>query len=160
MPDVGASESEEDVLPPVDEHGNILWRNMWQNLNWEVFPWVVLQHFISIFAIFAVLFPTTWTYLTTFDAPNASTLWIGLSLWPITGLGVTAGMHRLWTHKSYEATKVLKIMLMVFASIGNQSTIWGWAHVHRAHHRFSDTRLDPHNRHLGFLHTHIGWIVS
>ena len=35
---------------------------------------------------------------------------LALLLWPLSGLGVTAGAHRYWTHRSYKATSVLEIL--------------------------------------------------
>ena len=37
-------------------------------------------------------------------------------LWPISGLGITAGVHRLWAHRSYQATTPLRVALMLMNS--------------------------------------------
>ena len=148
------------AVPPVDVRGNIIWKRLYKNLNWDVVPFLLCQHVFCLIGLWAVIFPISWTYCTGISAPTSFTLVFAVGLWPISGLGVTAGMHRLWTHRSYEAHLSLRIFLMILASISNQSTIWGWAHVHRAHHQFSDTPKDPHNRRYGFFYTHIGWIIS
>ena len=41
---------------------------------------------------------------------NMKTGALALLLWPVSGLGVTAGAHRYWTHRSYKATSVLEIL--------------------------------------------------
>lgn len=81
-------------------------------------------------------------------------------LWPVSGLGVTAGAHRLWTHQSFKATSLLETLLMLMFSIADQGPIEGWALTHAMHHRASDTRWDPHNRESGFWHAHFGWLFS
>ena len=76
------------------------------------------------------------------------------------GLGVTAGAHRLWTHRSYKATLPMRIFLMIGQSISGQYSIYGWATGHRTHHKFADTDADPHNVKRGFCFAHVGWIIQ
>ena len=84
-------------------------------------------------------------------------LW-ALALWPISGLGITAGAHRLWAHRSYKASLPLRVVLMVCNSIANQGSIWHWARDHRVHHKYAETDADPHNAKRGFWFSHIGWL--
>lgn len=79
------------------------------------------------------------------------------SLW--SGLGNTAGSHRLWCHKSYEARLPLRIFLMMGHTMGGQYSIYRWAAGHRTHHKFADTDADPHNVGRGFVFSHLGWIL-
>jgi len=89
---------------------------------------------------------------------KGSTLLFALALWPISALGITAGVHRLWSHRSYEACLSLKIFLMLCNSVANQSSIWSWARDHRTHHLHSDTEGDPYNSNRGFFYVHMGWL--
>eukprot|EP00747_Dinoflagellata_sp_TGD_P210616 gnl/TRDRNA2_/TRDRNA2_83877_c0_seq1.p1 gnl/TRDRNA2_/TRDRNA2_83877_c0~~gnl/TRDRNA2_/TRDRNA2_83877_c0_seq1.p1 ORF type:complete len:427 (-),score=36.07 gnl/TRDRNA2_/TRDRNA2_83877_c0_seq1:55-1335(-) len=82
------------------------------------------------------------------------------TLWPVSGFGVTAGVHRLWSHQSYEATPLMQALLMIMFSIADQGSIIGWASLHAMHHKFSDTDLDPHNRQAGFWHSHFFWTLD
>lgn len=75
------------------------------------------------------------------------------------GLGITAGAHRLWTHRSYKASLPLRIFLMGGQSISGQYSIYGWAMGHRTHHKFADTDADPHNVKRGFTFSHLGWFL-
>lgn len=81
-------------------------------------------------------------------------------------LGITAGAHRLWAHKSYSATLPLRIFLMLmnsgilfFYKGMFQGSIFHWARDHRIHHKYSDTPLDPHNINKGFFFAHCGWLL-
>ncbi|CAE7405121.1 D11DS [Symbiodinium natans] len=85
---------------------------------------------------------------------------LALALWPISGFGVTAGVHRLWTHQSYVASPMLEAMLMLMFSMADQGPIQGWALTHAMHHVASDTRCDPHDRNAGFWYAHVGWLFS
>ena len=40
-----------------------------------------------------------------------------------------------------------------------EGSIRWWARGHRAHHRYTDTDLDPYNAHKGLLWSHIGWMI-
>uniref|UniRef100_H2XUS4 Acyl-CoA desaturase-like n=3 Tax=Ciona intestinalis TaxID=7719 RepID=H2XUS4_CIOIN len=77
----------------------------------------------------------------------------------ISGLGVTAGVHRYWCHRSYKATFSLRALLCFLQTLAIQNSILNWATNHRVHHKFSETDADPHNANRGFVFSHIGWIV-
>merc|ERR1719460_1709363 len=74
-------------------------------------------------------------------------------------LRITAGVHRLWAHKSYKAGFLLKMFLMILNSIANQGSIFHWARDHRVHHLYSDTVADPHDANRGFWFSHVGWLL-
>ncbi|EDW14562.1 acyl-CoA Delta-9 desaturase [Drosophila mojavensis] len=75
------------------------------------------------------------------------------------GLGITAGVHRLWSHKAYKAKLPLRIFLMLCQSLAFQNSIWEWTRDHRVHHKFTDTHADPHNSRRGFFFAHMGWLL-
>lgn len=43
-----------------------------------------------------------------------------VALYMMNGLGITAGAHRLWSHRSYHAKLPLRILLAIFNSIAFQ----------------------------------------
>jgi stearoyl-CoA desaturase (delta-9 desaturase) len=81
-------------------------------------------------------------------------------------LGVTAGYHRLFTHRSFVARRPLKIALAVLGSCALQGSLASWVTTHRHHHRHSDRPGDPHSpltptprsQWTGLLHAHVGWL--
>jgi stearoyl-CoA desaturase (delta-9 desaturase) len=87
-----------------------------------------------------------------------------------TGLGVTIGYHRLFTHRSFEAARPVEFLLAVLGSMAVQGTLIRWVAVHRRHHQHSDRTEDPHSPHhhgggvrgviAGFWHAHLGWIFK
>jgi stearoyl-CoA desaturase (delta-9 desaturase) len=77
--------------------------------------------------------------------------WIGI-------LGITAGAHRLWSHRSYSASLPVRLLYMLANSAAHQGSIYHWARDHRLHHRHSDTDKDPHNIGRGFFYAHVGWL--
>ena len=82
-----------------------------------------------------------------------------LVLYMSSGLGVTAGVHRYWSHKSYKAALPLQILLMLFNCISMQNSILVWCRDHRIRHKYTETYADPHNANRGFFFAHIGWLL-
>ncbi|KAK7981863.1 hypothetical protein PG984_009429 [Apiospora sp. TS-2023a] len=76
-----------------------------------------------------------------------------------TGLGITAGYHRLWSHTSYKASLPLKIYLAAMGAGAVEGSIRWWSRGHRSHHRYTDTEKDPYSVRKGLLYSHIGWMV-
>ena len=69
--------------------------------------------------------------------------------------GVTAGVHRLWTHRSYKAHWPLRLLLVGANSMAAENSIYTWARDHRAHHKYSETDADPHNSNRGMFFAHV-----
>lgn len=59
------------------------------------------------------------------------------------------GYHRLWAHRSYNASVPLQYVLAMWGTGAVQGSIKWWSRGHRAHHRYTDTELDPYNAHKG-----------
>jgi stearoyl-CoA desaturase (delta-9 desaturase) len=76
-----------------------------------------------------------------------------------TGLAITMGYHRLFSHAAYKAHPLLRFILVFFGSAAFEQSVLRWASQHRDHHRYSDTDRDPYTVTKGFWHAHIGWMV-
>ena len=70
---------------------------------------------------------------------------IMVTMYWLTGHGVTVGFHRLFTHKSYKPNRAVKIALAVAGSMAVQGPVIRWVADHRKHHKFSDRDGDPHS---------------
>jgi len=115
-------------------------------LNWPMLIYIGLVHTVAVVGLF------------TLPKCSAETLIWAFILWPISGFGITVGVHRLWSHRSYTAAAPLRLVLMLFNSIANQGSIFHWARDHRVHHKYSETDADPHNATRGFFFAHMGWL--
>ncbi len=87
------------------------------------------------------------------------------------GAGVTVGYHRLFTHRSFKATRAVKATLAILGSAAAEGAVIEWVSTHRQHHQFSDHEGDPHSPHVGhgsgfwgqvrgLFHAHVGWIFG
>ncbi|KAI1283690.1 Delta(9)-fatty-acid desaturase fat-7 [Halotydeus destructor] len=74
--------------------------------------------------------------------------------------GVAAGGHRMWAHRSYQATWPLRLVMMLMHTVAGQNCLYTWTRDHRVHHKWSDTDADPHNTKRGFFFTHCGWLMT
>uniref|UniRef100_A0A8D8XFC9 Acyl-CoA Delta(11) desaturase n=1 Tax=Cacopsylla melanoneura TaxID=428564 RepID=A0A8D8XFC9_9HEMI len=74
-------------------------------------------------------------------------------------IGVTAGAHRLWSHRCYKANLPLRIALMLCNTLAFQMSIFTWTRDHRVHHKYTETNADPYNAKRGFFFSHIGWLM-
>jgi stearoyl-CoA desaturase (delta-9 desaturase) len=93
-----------------------------------------------------------------------------LVLYVLTGLGITVGYHRFFTHRSFEAGPVVKVALAVLGAMTLQGPVTQWVTDHRKHHARSDQDGDPHSPHLsgggfvgavrGLWHAHVGWMFT
>jgi stearoyl-CoA desaturase (Delta-9 desaturase) len=88
----------------------------------------------------------------------------------ISGLGITVGFHRYFTHGSFKAKRPLRVALAVAGMLAMQGPVITWVADHRRHHAFSDKEGDPHSPWLfgtgigaltkGFLHAHTLWLLD
>ncbi|MFF2555864.1 acyl-CoA desaturase [Nocardia sp. NPDC058058] len=89
-------------------------------------------------------------------------------LWLITGLGITAGYHRLFTHRTFKAAGSVSALLAIAGSMAGQGPVISWVALHRRHHECSDQEGDPHSPNLsgdgwrgalrGLAHSHFLWM--
>lgn len=86
---------------------------------------------------------------------------IAVALFVVRGFGISAGYHRLLSHRSFRTSRGLQLC---FAAIGASAAQLGplwWAGHHRRHHRESDGPGDLHSPvQGGFFFAHIGWLLT
>ena len=102
-------------------------------------------------------------------APTASTFLVFFIFFPLTVMGLITGLHRYFTHRSFETGQVFRLVLGICGSWTMQGPISRWVADHRRHHRFSDQAFDVHSpywrnqqrissRFMGFVHAHFLWM--
>ncbi|CAG2108829.1 unnamed protein product [Medioppia subpectinata] len=117
----------------------IVWRN------------VFLMCFLHISALYGV-----WITLMT---AKWQTIYAMYFFGIVSAMGVLAGAHRLWCHRSYKAKWPLRLILAIFETMALQNDIYEWCRDHRVHHKYSETDADPHNSNRGFFFAHMGWLL-
>lgn len=112
-------------------------------------------------ALFLILTPIALVALLITQDFNWSLLdlFILISSVMITEMSITAGYHRFFSHRAYEAHPILKYLYILVGSAAFQGSVLKWATDHRRHHRFVDGEEDPYSINKGFLFAHIGWML-
>jgi len=95
---------------------------------------------------------------------------IALVFYWVSGLGVTVGYHRYFTHGSFKAKTGLRVALAVAGSLAIEGPVLTWVSDHRRHHKYSDREGDPHSPwrygddwkalSKGLVFAHIGWLFD
>jgi stearoyl-CoA desaturase (Delta-9 desaturase) len=95
---------------------------------------------------------------------------IAVVFYLISGLGISMGFHRFFTHGSFKAATGLRVALAIAGSMAIEGPILTWVADHRRHHKYSDREGDPHSPWRfgtdakaltkGLAFAHIGWMFK
>ena len=121
-------------------------------------PLILVNAIIFVgFPIAALLLVPLWGIYQGYD--SFQWLW-ALAFLYLNGLSITGGYHRLWAHKSYEASPALKWFFAFWGAGALQNSILIWASDHRRHHRHvDDNEQDPYSAGRGLWFSHMGWML-
>lgn len=125
--------------------------NTSRGINWGPAAFIVIYHACLLTAL-----PFYFYYYT----PSLSLILISIALLYATGISITAGYHRYFSHKSYKAHPVIEAILVFFGSMTAQGSILRWSFDHRLHHAKVDTDNDPYSIKKGFWYAHCLWILE
>ena len=95
---------------------------------------------------------------------------LGVIFYTVSGLGITVGFHRYFTHGSFTGGRAMTIGLAIAGSLAIEGPVVRWVADHRRHHAFSDREGDPHSPWRygetvpalikGLWHAHAGWLFD
>jgi stearoyl-CoA desaturase (Delta-9 desaturase) len=90
-------------------------------------------------------------------------------MWLGTGLGLTVGFHRLFSHRAFAAGPAVSVALLILGSMAARGPMISWVATHRLHHECSDREGDLHSPNMhgaslmqrlrGWLHAHWTWMM-
>lgn len=120
------------------------------------FRWEVATVLIGPAIISMTVIPL---YVLTSDvSPWVWLMFAVLMMW--NGMSITAGYHRLWSHKSYQAHPVIRFIFALGGALAIQNSILQWCSNHRHHHRDTDDiNADPYSIRRGLFFAHVGWML-
>ncbi len=120
-------------------------------INWVTTPVMTLTPLAALIAV-------PW-YGLTVGYSVAAVVSAVVVLW-LCGISITAGYHRLWSHRAYAAHWSVRLFFALFGAMSLQNSILIWGSQHRTHHRFvDDWDKDPYSIKRGFWFSHMGWIL-
>ena len=93
-----------------------------------------------------------------------------LAMWLVTGLGLTVGFHRLFSHRAFAASNTVRVALIIAGSMAARGPMLSWVGMHRRHHQYADSHGDLHSPNLhgstlqgqlrGIGHAHFTWMIK
>ena len=121
-----------------------------ERINWVSSSFLIGTAFLTVTALPAYLwyFGFDWFHFGMFFV-----------MFLLTGFSITAGYHRFFAHKTFEAKWPLRLMVLLFGAGAFENSVLEWTSDHRRHHKHVDHDEDPYNIQKGFFHAHMGWIL-
>src|SRR5580700_9810639 len=132
----------------------------------STFQRVLVGVFVAIpFLALVAAIPLLWGW-----GLNWHDVVIALVFYWVSGLGVTVGYHRYFTHGSFKAKTGLRVALAIAGTLAIEGPVITWVSDHRRHHKYSDKEGDPHSPWRygedwkaltkGLVFAHIGWLFD
>jgi len=75
------------------------------------------------------------------------------------GLSITLGYHRLFSHLAFKADWPVKLGVLLFGASTFEGSALEWCSDHRRHHKHVDGKDDPYDISKGFFYAHVGWLL-
>jgi fatty-acid desaturase len=139
-----------DNFGPKDKNMNRLGDKFRNGLDWPTVMWISGVMLLASLAVYFYTLPA---------------LLLALALAILTGISVTLGYHRYFTHASFKTYRLVRWFLAFVGQLSGEGSVLHWVAQHRKHHQFSDIEGDPHSPHafrglMGFLWAHVLWMLS
>lgn len=122
-----------------------------ENINWRGGIFLVVYHLL--------LFVSLPIYLA-YRTPSLGLVAVSFCLYVVAALGITAGYHRLYSHRSFKASGLFEYPVLAAGTLATQGSVLEWAHDHRLHHRYVDEEKDPYKTRKGFWYSHLLWMFT
>ena len=128
---------------------------MFKNIPFNRVEWVT-SSFLIITALLTFTVVPAYFYFFGWD-------WfifgVFLFYYPATGMSITVGYHRLFSHKAFKAKWPVKLFVLLFGAAAFENSALWWSSEHRKHHKHVDTDDDPYDITKGFFWAHMGWLM-
>lgn len=129
---------------------SLLSRIPWDRVNWKTSVFLAVINTLAVTAVplYIWKFGLDWFQVVLF-----------LVTFILTGLSITLGYHRLFSHLSFKAKAPVKLATLVFGACAFENSALDWSSDHRKHHKHVDHEEDPYDISKGFFWAHIGWLL-
>lgn len=130
-------------------------KKLLRSIPFDRVNWVTSGFLMGTLAIALTLVPWyIWSY-----GLDCFQITLFFCLYIATGLSITLGYHRLFSHLSFKAKLPVKLFVLVFGAAAFENAAIAWASDHRKHHKHVDEDDDPYSIKKGFWFAHIGWLL-
>jgi stearoyl-CoA desaturase (Delta-9 desaturase) len=128
----------------------MLSRIPFEKVNWTISSFLIGTLFLSLTAVpvYLCFFGLDWFEVALF-----------LVMFCACGFSITLGYHRLYSHLTFQAHWIVRLLTLVFGAGAFENSVLLWACEHRTHHKNVDHEEDPYGISKGLFHAHIGWLM-
>lgn len=120
-------------------------------INWPTTIYLILSPIVAVITLY---------YFSIHNLFRWETVALAIFMWFASGMAITVGYHRYFSHRSYKTKKWLEYLYIIFGSSALEMSVIEWAFDHRNHHRYTDTDKDPYSIKKGFWYAHFLWLLS
>ncbi len=120
-------------------------------INWPTTLYLILTPIGAIVTIY---------FFALYDLFQWQTILLAIFMWLASGMAITVGYHRYFSHRSYKVKKWMEYLYVIFGTSAMEMSVIEWTYDHRNHHRFTDTEKDPYSIKEGFWYAHILWMFT
>ena len=128
----------------------LLSRIPWDRVNWTTSIFLAVINTLALTAVPLYLwhYGLDWFQFALF-----------LFFYIATGLSITLGYHRLFSHLAFKAKMPVRLTTLLFGACAFENSVLDWCSDHRKHHKHVDHDDDPYDISKGFFWAHIGWLL-
>lgn len=128
----------------------LLSRIPWERVNWKTSIFLAVINFTAVIGVPLYI----WRY--GLDLVQVA---LFLFFYIATGLSITLGYHRLFSHLSFKAKTPVRLLTLIFGACAFENSALDWCSDHRKHHKHVDHDDDPYDISKGFFWAHMGWLL-
>lgn len=122
-----------------------------RKVNWTNSLYLILAPFIAAYGIY---------YWVSSGSFNWNTIILLVVLTTFCQVSITAGYHRLFSHRTYNAAWPVRLFFLIFGAGAFEGSAIHWSLDHRIHHNYvDDNEKDPYSIGKGFFWAHMGWLL-
>uniref|UniRef100_B3P7W9 GG11953 n=2 Tax=Drosophila erecta TaxID=7220 RepID=B3P7W9_DROER len=133
---------EKTKLQEPDQSGHSIHKK--RDAIWPLVLFYIHLNILGVYGVYVLLTSASW----------ATILFTAL-LTLLGTLGVTVGVHRLWAHRTFTASKPLKVFLMFCQTTAGQGSIYSVVQAHRLHHAKFQQDEDPYYSKHSFMYAQV-----
>ena len=122
-----------------------------RGINWGAAGFIILYQLALVASLPFYLY---------YHPPGIGMVMLSIALLFITGISITGGYHRYFSHRTFRTNRFIEAILLFFGSMTAQGSALRWSYDHRIHHAFVDTDNDPYSIKKGFWYAHCLWILE
>lgn len=122
-----------------------------RGINWGAAGFLLIYQIILIISLPFYLY---------YHPPSWGLAAFSFTLFFATGISITGGYHRYFSHRTYKTNRFVESILLFLGTLTAQGSALRWSYDHRIHHAFVDTDNDPYSIKKGFWYAHCLWILE